>query len=67
MNAATDEFKSNLRDVPVRSPRTSIVLAEAVRRRAEAQNRASRPRAFLQWVSQLFDFGSFGAIAERRG
>jgi hypothetical protein len=67
MNAATDEFNSSLQDVPVRSPRTSIVLAEAERRRAEAQNRTSRLRAFLQWVGQLFDFGSFDAIAERRG
>jgi hypothetical protein len=74
MNVATHKVSSTLaQTVPARSPRSSIVLAEAVRRRREARRRRREARklerkspSLLQRLSQLFDSAPFDAVALRK-
>jgi hypothetical protein len=66
MNAATYPVSQGPETVPIRSPRTSILLAEAIRRRREARKPRFRRPWFLCLISQLFDSAPFNAIATRK-
>jgi hypothetical protein len=55
-----------LQTAPLRSPRTSIILAEVVRHRQEARQRAPRRPSLLRLISRLFDPAPFDAIAMGR-
>jgi hypothetical protein len=56
-----------LQTAPLRSPRTSIILAEVVRRQQEARRQEARRRArrpsLLRMISQFFDSAPFETIA----
>jgi hypothetical protein len=67
MNVATHKVSSTLaQTVPARSPRSSIVLAEAVRRPREPRKLERKAPLLLQRLSQLFDSAPFDSVASRK-